>query len=679
MSKTLLIRSYVSVMIALLLALTPLLTSAAPEVFVNDSLTRPSSAEYVPGEVVVKYHDSNERFQVLSVPSVSRALEALQKNPNVAFAHPNYVATVDYVPNDQLYSLQWNFDGPGTGDVQAEAAWDITRGSGVTVAVIDSGIAYTDSGRYKQAPDLAETCFVPGYDFVNNDAEPVDDNGHGTHVAGTIAQSTNNNLGTAGLASESCLMPLKAMNAQGGGTYTDIANAIYFAADNGADVINMSLSGPTSAIVLEEALAYAKNAGVTMVASSGNDNGTIGYPAAYDEYVIAVGATRYDATRAYYSNFGPELDLVAPGGDINVDQNADGYADGILQQTFGDRPNDFGYYFYQGTSMSAPHVAAAAALLVSNGNATNPDDIQSALQETATGLGASGWDDEYGHGLVNIPAALAWNAGPVNEAPTVEITSPVEGATATGSITLAASATDTDDGVQHVTFFVDGVEVGSDVTAPFAVNWDSTTVVDGSVTITAEAADTVQVASDSVTVTVDNVNDAPMANAGEDQTLVDSNNDGEIFTLDGSSSYDPDGTIATYEWYEGATWLAGTSAVDLVRSVGNYTFTLVVTDDEGKTDSDEVDVTIKEEVVSPIVLSANGYKDRGQHVIDLAWNGASSDVEIYRNDSLVATGQTVDGLGEYTDATDNRGGASYTYQICEVESSTCSDTVTVTF
>lgn len=179
-------------------------------------------------------------------------------------------------------------------------------------------------------------------------------------------------------------MPVKVLDKYGSGTYADVADGIRWAADNGAKVINLSLGGSSPASYLEDAATYAHNKGVTIVAASGNDgSSSVSYPAAYDNYVIAVGAARYDETRAYYSNYGSSLDLTAPGGDLNVDQNKDGYGDGILQQTFGRTTNSWGYYFYQGTSMAAPHVAGVVALVISKGIAIAPDQVRAVLESTA--------------------------------------------------------------------------------------------------------------------------------------------------------------------------------------------------------------------------------------------------------------------------------------------------------
>lgn len=271
---------------------------------------------------------------------------------------------------------------------------------------VESGPGSWEPTRYQQAPDLAATHFVAGRDFVNNDDHANDDEGHGTHVSGTIAESTDNGIGVAGAAFDSAIMPVKVLGAAGYGTYQQIADGIYYAADNGADVISMSLGGGSPAQTLEDAVAYAYNHGVTVIAACGNSNtATCDYPAAYDPYVIAVGATQYDGARAPYSSYGPSLDVVAPGGNTGLDQNGDGYADGVLQQTFSDTPIDWGYWFYQGTSMATPHVSAVAALLISTG-VTGPDAVREALESTAKDLGAAGWDQQYGSGLVDAYAAL---------------------------------------------------------------------------------------------------------------------------------------------------------------------------------------------------------------------------------------------------------------------------------
>jgi serine protease len=443
--------SYLLVFILLLVFLPVSSVNAAsdgPRVYKDRGVV---NAGFVPDEIVVKFKNDHKPFRVIKAPEgkVKEKVQEYALRPDVVYAEPNYYAQAYAAPNDPLYKYQWNFADPANGGIGMEAAWGQSTGGGVIVAIIDTGIAYESYGGYVQAPDLAGTAFVPGYDFVNNDNHANDDNSHGTHVAGTVAQSTNNGVGVAGIAYNAKLMPIKVLDKRGSGSYANIALGIRYAADNGAKVINMSLGGPVPAQVLEDALAYAYGLGVTIVAAAGNDaTGTVGYPAAYDAYVIAVGATRLDKQLAYYSNWGTSLDLVAPGGDVNVDQNGDGYGDGILQNTFNPstkRVGDFGYYFFQGTSMASPHVAGAAALVIANGIATKPADVQKVLQDTAVDLGAAGRDDRYGYGLVNVAAALGQPVEPpVNQAPTADSQSVSTKVGTPVAITLTASDPDDD-------------------------------------------------------------------------------------------------------------------------------------------------------------------------------------------------------------------------------------------
>ncbi|MCI0566319.1 S8 family serine peptidase [bacterium] len=388
--------------------------SAEADTILSTYRDRGVRAEYAANEIIVGFKGDTKPFRriVAGNMDVWERIREFRSRADVLFAEPNYYAYKQEAPNDSYYPYQWHLDNGVYGGIEMEEAWNVANGAGIVVAVVDTGIAYENYGRFAKAPDFAETCFVSGYDFVGNDSHPNDDDSHGTHVAGTIAQSTGNTIGGAGVAPNVCLMPVKVLNKNGAGTYADIADGIYFAADNGARVINLSLGGPSASNVLRDALAYAADKGVAIVAAAGNDGGgTVMYPAAYDDFVLAVGATRFDETRAGYSNYGASLDLMAPGGDLNVDQNGDGYGDGVLQNTF--NPNtknagDFGYWFFEGTSMATPHVAGVAALLLSHGNVSNPTGVRTALIETADDLETPGFDVHTGYGLINAGRALQW-------------------------------------------------------------------------------------------------------------------------------------------------------------------------------------------------------------------------------------------------------------------------------
>ena len=396
------------------------------------------TSRYVQGEIVVKFKSSVkshaiERFnQVREVSvletnntlgfirlktpvgkSVEDMVSIYGNNPDVEYAEPNFIVTADMVPNDDYYPLQWHLYNSTYGGINMEEAWDISTGSSsVIVAVLDTGVAYEDYDIYGQAPDLAGTTFVPGYDFINGDNHPNDDHGHGTHVTGTIAQTTNNSYGIAGVAFQTAIMPVKVLNENGTGSYINVADGIQYAADHEAKIINMSLSGPNFSSALKDAIEYAYSRGVTIIASTGNlGRESVGYPAAYEK-CIAVGATRYDEKIAYYSNYGEEIDFVAPGGDTRpgIDQNGDQNPDGILQQTINPKtkePKDFVFVFLQGTSMAAPHVSGVVALVIAKFGDSGPDYVHQILQTTAEDHGAVGWDKYYGWGIVDAYNALS--------------------------------------------------------------------------------------------------------------------------------------------------------------------------------------------------------------------------------------------------------------------------------
>jgi serine protease len=371
-------------------------------------------------------------FEVIGVPigTVDAFVAWFNRQEIVAYAEPDGIAYTTaiasggkgsapapmLIPNDPFFSpYQWNFFDQGMTSgaavsnfgVNGVTAWNTSNGANVTVAIVDTGIAYETFGSFTQAPDLAGATFVSPYNFVANTTHANDDNGHGTHCAGTVRQSTNNGVGVAGLAYGARLMPVKVLGSNGSGSFTAIANGIRWAADNGADVISLSLGGSTGTSTLSSAVTYAWNAGCVLCAATGNTGRSgVSYPARYTQ-CIAVGATRFDGARAGYSTYGTGIDVVAPGGDTTVDQNGDGYVDGILQQTFATgTPNTFSYYFFQGTSMATPHVAAIAAMVIANRPAYTNTQVRSAIESSCRDLGTAGYDTRFGNGLVNAAAAL---------------------------------------------------------------------------------------------------------------------------------------------------------------------------------------------------------------------------------------------------------------------------------
>lgn len=317
-------------------------------------------------------------------------LQQLRRSPvrkYTEYIEPDYIYSALLTPNDPDYDKQWNLR-----SINMEAAWDETKGKGVTVAVIDTGVT--------PVPDLQEVTLVKGYDFVNDREDAKDDNGHGTHVAGTIAQATNNGVGVAGIAYEAAIMPLKVLSSGGGGTVADIAEAIRFAADEGADVINMSLGGGGESHLMQEAIDYAHRKGVVIVAAAGNANqNAVAYPARYT-HVIGVAATDASGVKAAYSNYGAGVDLAAPGGAI-VGDNKTG---GILQNTINPETGESVYEYLQGTSMAAPHVAGVAALVKAAG-VKEPDQIEAVLKQSVIPV-QDDQQNHYGAGKLNADAAV---------------------------------------------------------------------------------------------------------------------------------------------------------------------------------------------------------------------------------------------------------------------------------
>jgi serine protease len=409
----------------------------------------PSSAlalDAEPNEVVVGYEPGSAAAaavggaaapQVLSVEDVPQAIRRLRARDDVAYAVPNVKATIAqaFTPDDPGRSggprggwqaLQWNF--AGSFGVRAPQAWGnaiaagAPGGRGVTVAVLDTGVAYATRRGFRISPDFRRSQFVRGYDFVDRDPYPSDRNGHGTHVAATIAEATDNGVGLAGLAYGARIMPVRVLDGAGEGNATDISAGIRFAARRGVQVINLSLEFDTDVTASDipqilQAIAYARSRGVLVVAASGNEgNARVAYPARAGG-VVSVGATTENGCLAEFSNGGRGLDIVAPGGgaDANLPNDANcrpGSRPGrnIFQVTFlGASVTRFGIpASYEGTSMAVPHVSAAAALVIATGAAgtdPTPSRVERRLERTARDLGARGYDTRYGWGLVDAAAA----------------------------------------------------------------------------------------------------------------------------------------------------------------------------------------------------------------------------------------------------------------------------------
>jgi len=457
------------------------------------------------------------------------ALARYRRNANVLYAERNFIRNIpklanhtpgsEVIPGDRLFSEQWAlhntgqeflcldwifgdpfcfYQGTPGADIDAPEAWPLATGAGVTVAVIDTGIDYTH-------PDLAPN-YAGGIDFTSNDGDPFDDQGHGTHVAGTIAAAMNNPTGNppdeegvVGVAPNARIRAYKVCRADGTCDDFAVELAINQAVLDGANVINMSFGGADYSQSLNDVVQAAWNAGVVLVAGAGNDGSTaLFYPAALD-HIVSVAAFDENGQRASFSNYGSWVDVSAPGN--------------VIMSTYpmstcdvASMPGQIGCYTWlSGTSMATPHVSGAAALIWSRGDVTSNQQVVDILLNSADPVGVDPvrLDSWTIHGGLNVHNALSY-------------------------------------GVSNL---------------------------------------------------------RPVANAGADQTLTDTNGDGvESVTLDGSASSDPDGTIVSYEWREGSTVLSVEASASIFLAVGTHTLTLHVTDDHGATGTDTVLVTINSNV-----------------------------------------------------------------------------------
>ncbi len=401
------------------------------------------------------YQSANEEQQ-LKLDTL-RVIDALNRDPDIRYAEPNYIRHPLFVPNDTHYTKQWHYP-----LVNLPQAWDITQGSdGITVAVIDTGIL---SGH----PDMQGQLSPDGYDFISLESISQDGDGgiddnpedvgdktqggssfHGTHVSGTIAATTDNTIGVAGIAFQSKIMPLRALGV-GGGLSSDIIEAMLYAAgldnDSGttpsqrADILNMSLGGSSFSQAEQDVVERVRSEGVIIVAAAGNEKTTApSYPAAY-QGVISVSAVGPEKELAPYSNYGATINLAAPGGDFSKDINNDGYGDGVLS-TSGDDSSSSGtiqnvYSYAQGTSMAAPHVAGVVALMKSVYPADSAERFDNfLLGALETGfitedIGENGPDgenirnDSFGYGLIDAYKAVLAAADPT-QIPSLMLVNPL--------------------------------------------------------------------------------------------------------------------------------------------------------------------------------------------------------------------------------------------------------------
>ncbi len=416
--------------------------------------------------------------RIIEVPAhaAEKVLQALQRNKDVEYAEPDFKAHAIGTANDPYFTNgnQWYLS-----KIEAPAAWDTTTGSSkVVVAVLDTGVLASH-------PDISGK-MLAGYNFVSNNTDTTDDNGHGTAVAGFTSASTNNGAGMAAVSWANPVLPVKVLGADGSGTYSGIANGITWAADKGARIINLSLGGTSSSQTLQDAVNYAWNRNAILIAAAGNNgNSTAVFPAACNN-VVAVSATNSSDGRPSWSNYGSYVDVSAPGADVLSLYGASGYAN------------------WNGTSFSSPVTSGVVALMASANASLSNAGIVDALLKNSDDIGATGYDIYFGNGRVNARRAVAAvsTTSPADAtAPSVAITSPANAATLSGSVGVSMSSTD-NVGVTKIELYIGGVLYGQSSSASATYSWNTANSLDGTYTLEARAYD----AANNVGVTTISVN-----------------------------------------------------------------------------------------------------------------------------------------------------------------------------
>jgi thermitase len=416
---------------------------------------------------------------VVRVPTqaLDRVQKALENSGLFTFVERDRIAQVTATPNDPDYPSAWHLT-----QISAPSAWDTTTGSpNITVAVIDSGADSTH-------PDLGPK-LVQGWSFLTGTSNTSDTMGHGTATAGTVGAASNNGTGVASIAWQNPIMPLVVVDSTGYASYSNMASAITYAADHGARIVNMSLAGSGASSTLQSAVTYAWGKGTVVFASAGNySTSTPYYPAACD-YVLAISSTNSLDQLSSFSNYGSWIDLAAPG-------------EGIWTTSSGG-----GYDAWSGTSFSSPIAAAVGALALSLNPSLSASALVSLLEQNTDDIGTPGFDTSFGWGRVNAYKVALAAKGLVGDTtpPTVSISSPVTGATVTGTLTVSGLATD-NVGVVKVELWVDGTLNTSTTSPSYALNWNSASIPNAGHTLTVKAYDVAgNVGQASVGVTVANI------------------------------------------------------------------------------------------------------------------------------------------------------------------------------
>ncbi len=603
-----------------------------------------------------------DRIYLLKLPrqtDINKIINSYKNNSNVEFAEPNYIVHIDAVPNDPDFSLLWGLHNENDADIDAPEAWDITTGSSdIVVAVIDTGVDYNhqdlaanmwvNSNETLNGEDDDGNGYVDdirGWDFFSNDNNPYDESGHGTHCSGTIAAVGNNGKGVVGVSWNAKIMPLRFLGPEGGYT-SDAVFAINYAIYNGADIMSNSWGGGGYSVALEDAISAANESGILFVAAAGNSRKNTDrrphYPSSYDvPNIISVAATDHNDALAGFSNYGPNsVDLGAPGVDI-LSTYPGGYA-------WGD-----------GTSMAAPHVSGAAALIMAQNPTISVADLKAKILDSVDPIDALAGKTVTG-GRLNVFNCLEANTEtdtePDTEPPAIKSITGDASTTTGDPVDIVVTATDNVD-LTLARIFIDsdvnGIEMIENPDDTFSYTYtapsDSVALHTYYLMVYDDADNSVT--SETYTITVID-DDAPTANAGSNQTVLVN----EVVTFDGSASSDNIG-ITNHSWdYDASDGTQVDATVVMpthtYTATGTYTITLTVTDAEGNTNSDTLIVNVIEEAdtihIASIDMSTDT-KSAGPNVF--TW--ALATVTIVDSSSNPVSGAQVTGTwSEFTSDSD---------------------------
>jgi len=431
--------------------------------------------------------------------SETAVAQQLARNPHLKFAELDRKAPLALASNDPYFGSEWHVAKMGV-----PSAWDLSQGSGVVVAILDTGVDGTH-------PDLSSR-MVAGWNFYDNNSNTADVYGHGTAVAGTAAATTNNATGVAGIAGQAKIMPLRISDTSGVGYWSMIAQAINYAANNGARVASISYSNLLQSSSILSAAQYMKSKGGLVVIAAGNNG--VNENLTPSTSVIPVSATDQNDQITSWSSYGSFVAVSAPGIGIWTTNRGGGYGS------------------WWGTSFSTPATAGTIALMMAAKPGLTGSQVESLLYSTATDLGAGGRDIYYGYGRINADAAVRAAAGSATgdtTPPAASIGAPIAGSIVSGLVAVNVNASD-NVGVTKVELRVNGTLVATDTGSPYAFSWDSTKVANGTVNLQAVAYDAAGNAGSSATttVTVSNGTPTPMDTTPPIVAIVSPSNGGTV-------------------------------------------------------------------------------------------------------------------------------------------------------